>query len=257
MTVLDPRPSAASTDELLDAALPAALLVAAAAWLPASVLLLGYAVRVLRAELRGDDALPSLADVRSLARTGLRAALAVAAFQLPTLLSFGVSLELWRDSRGSLVPVDSALAFTDPVSFARAALLTSGRDPAVAAAFVCTVVVAFLASYLATLALVAFAATGRLGAGFDTDVLRAGVRSARFRRAFLLASVLSVAGSALAGLVTLVPVVGPFAGAFVELSALVVALRVVASGFDEADILGTPRSRVGVATRPTDADSVA
>ena len=255
--VLDPRSPDQSTDTLLDVALPVGLLVAATAWLPAAVLLLGYAVRVLRAELRGDDRLPSLADVRSLARTGLRAAAVVTVFQLPTLLAFGASLELWRDGRGYLVGSDPAFAFTDPAAFAHVAVLAPGRDPAVVAAFACTVVVAFLTGYLATVALVAFAATGRLGAGFDTDVLLGGVRSSSFRLAFLLASVLSVVGAVLAGFVAVVPVVGPFAAAFVHLFVLVGALRVVADGFDVDAILTTEGNDDSAAARSIDPDAVA
>jgi hypothetical protein len=68
--------------------------------------------------------------------------------------------------------------------------------------------------------------------------------------------VLGAVGSALAGVVAVVPVVGPSAGAFVELAVLVAALRVVAGGFDEDVILPAARTDAGADPRPTDPDSV-
>jgi hypothetical protein len=233
MSVLDVRPTDASTDDLLDAALPVALLVAAASWLPVGVLLLGYSVRVLRAAFADDHGLPPLDDVRDLGRTGLRAAVVVVAFQLPVLVFLGITYAVWRvDGPGSAYGPDTVSAVTDPLAFARYAVGSPETPEFVALGLVVTGVVALLAGYAGTVSFVTLAATGRLAAAFDPARVVDGLRSPAFRRGFLLASLVGFVGSTAAGLVALVPVVGPFLGAFVELCVLVVALRVLAAGYD-------------------------
>jgi hypothetical protein len=240
MTVLDPRPDGASADDLLDAALPAALLVAAASWLPAGLLLLGYTVRVLDAARRGDDGIPGLDDARGLGRSGVRALAVVVASALPGLFCFGIAVAAWYVVDGGRFygdPVD--LLVSDPHGFVSLTVLSPGAGVVVALALLLTGVVTILASYAGSVALVTLAATGRLGAAFDLDVLRAGFGSPSFRRSFLLASVLGFVGFAVAALVSAVPVVGPFVGAFVELFVLVAVLRLVAKGYTTCPVLGT------------------
>jgi hypothetical protein len=233
MSTLDPRSDGVSIDELLDTTLPAALLVAAASWLPVGVLLLGYAIRVLRAALTGDDALPPLDDVRGLGITGLRGAVIVAAFQLPVVGCLGFVFGLWYVvDRGRFYGDALGHVSADPIGFATLTIASPGNSPVVVGGLVLTVAAALVTGYAGTVAVVTFAATDRLATAFDPDTLLAGIRSSRFRRAFLLASVLAFVGTAAAGLVGLVPVVGPFVAAFVELLALVGALRVVADGYD-------------------------
>lgn len=257
MTTLDPCADDESTDDLLDATFPAAFLLGVAAWLPAAVFLLGYTVRVIRAELAGDDDLPSLDDVRGLGATGLRAALPLAAFQLPALCCLGLVFACWLVvDRGRVSGDALGLVLTDPLAFANLTVLSPESGSLVAGGLVLTAVVAVLASYVGAVALVTFAATDRLAPAFDPDTLLAGARSSRFRRGYLLAVVLCAVGSGAAWLVTLVPVVGPFAAAFVELFVLVGALRVVADGYDVpvVDHEGVP-SRAGErgAARTSDA----
>lgn len=241
MTELDPR-SDDPTDSLLDAAFPAALLVAAASWLPAGVFLLGYAVRVLRAELVGDDGLPPLDDVRDLGWTGLRASAIVATFSLPVAFCLGVVAVLpsvlgsRRYDGGAFgwgIADTLAFAFADPLSLVRFTVVSPGTSAAVAVALVVAGVVALLASYACAVGLVAFAATNRLGVAFDPATITSGFRSTPFRRRFLLASLVGGVGSGLVWIVTLVPVVGPFAAAFAELFVLVGVLRLVAGGYED------------------------
>lgn len=254
MTVLDPRPDDASADELLDAALPAALLVAAASWLPAGLLLLGYAIRVLGAARRGDDGIPGLDDVRGLGRSGVRALAVIVASALPGVFCFGIAVAAWFVVDGGWFygdPLD--LLLSDPYGFASLTVLSPGAGVTVASALLLTGVVTILASYAGSVALVTLAATDRLGAAFDPDVLRAGFVSPSFRRSFLLASVFGFVGFAVAALVSAVPVVGPFVGAFVELVVLLGVLRLVAKGYTACPVLGTVSTRDDTAssTEPT------
>lgn len=233
-TALDPRSTDDSTDDLLDVALPVALLVAVASWLPAGVLLLGYCVRVLRAELRGDDDFPSLTDVRTLATTGLRAAAVVTVFQLPALGCLGLVAALWYVvDHGRLYGDAVGLAFADPVALFTMTVASPESSLVVVAGLVLTSIVAVLAGYLGTASLITFAATDRLTLAFDLDTLLVSGRSKRFCRGFLLATLVCAIGSGVAWLVALVPVVGPFVGAFVELVVLVGALRLVADGYGD------------------------
>ena len=240
MTELDPR-SDDPTDSLLDAAFPVALLVAAATWFPAAVFLLGYAVRVLRAELVGDDGLPPLDDVRDLGWTGLRASAIVATFSLPAAFCLGVaavvphvigSRRYYGDAFGWGLADSLVFAFADPLSLVRAPVLSPGTSAAVAVALVVTGVVALLAGYACAVGLAAFAATDRLAVAFAPETIADGFRSAAFRRRFLLASLLGGVGSSVVSLVALVPVAGPFAAAFAELFVLVGVLRLVAGGYE-------------------------
>jgi hypothetical protein len=233
MDTFDPRPDDEPTHELLDTAFPVALLVAVASWPPAGVFLLGYAVRVLRAELVGDDDLPPLDDVRALARTGLSAATVVVAYQLPALLVVAAAFASVPSTDG-LLPVGDPFApsLAEPAAFVSYYALGSGVSVVTTVGFVLAAVALCLTSYAGTVALVVYAARGRLGAAFDADAVRAGVRSSSFRRGYLLALFVGFVGSGVAWLVTLVPVVGPFVAAFVELFVLVGALRLVADGYD-------------------------
>jgi hypothetical protein len=257
MTTLDPCADDESTDDLLDATFPAALLLGVAAWLPAAVFLLGDSVRVLRAELAGDDDLPSLADVRGLGMTGLRAAVPLVVFQLPALCCLGLVFVCWLVvDRGRFHGDALGLVLADPLAFANLTVLSPASGSLVAGGLVLTAIVAVLAGYVGSVSLVTFAATDRLAPAFDPDTLLAGARSSRFRRGYLLAVVLCFVGSGAAWLVTLVPVVGPFAAAFVELFALVGALRVVTDGYDVpiVDREGIPPRAGGRgATRASDA----
>ncbi|WP_380677172.1 DUF4013 domain-containing protein [Salinigranum sp. GCM10025319] len=240
MTELDLR-SDDPTDSLLDAAFPVALLVAAASWFPATVFLLGYAVRVLRAELVGDDGLPPLDDVRGLGWTGLRASAIVATISLPVAFCLGLaavipsvigSRRYYGDALGFAFADPLGFVFADPLSYARFAVVSPGTSVAVAVALVLTGVVALVAGYACAVGLVAFAATNRLAAAFDPATIAGGFRSAAFRRRFLLASLLGGVGSGVVSLVALVPIVGPFAAAFAQLFVLVGVLRLVATGYE-------------------------
>lgn len=250
---LDPRPDE-SVDGFLDTALPTALLVAVASWLPAAVLLLGYAVRVVRAALRGDDSLPPLTDIRGLGVTGLRAAAVVLAFHLPALGCLGLTFVLWSVvDHGRFYGDAVGLAFADPVALLTLTVASPDSSLLVVAGLVLTGVVAVAGGYLGTAGFVTFAATDRLALAFDSDTLLATGRSKRFSRGVLLALTVSFVGSGVAWAVALVPLVGPFAGAFVELFVLVGALRLVADGYDPAvsdAVVAGERSDSAAATEP-------
>jgi hypothetical protein len=99
---------------------------------------------------------------------------------------------------------------------------------------VITAVVAVLATYVGAASLVTFAVTDHLGPAFDPDTVSPSVRSPRFARGFLLASGLAGVGTAVAAVVALVPLVGPFAAAVVRLLVLVGTVRTVTAGYAES-----------------------
>jgi hypothetical protein len=162
------------------------LLVATLPLAVPSVLLAGYAVRLLRAE-PGDSALPTFAELRSLAGTGLRAAGIVVAYHLPAaaLLAAGTAgaasaYHRWRTlllvRPGSIAGAFDLAQLTGAVGLA---LLGTALLP------VC--------GYVATVAVTTYADAGDVAAAFALGPLRERVCAVATLRAWLLASLVVVA----------------------------------------------------------------
>jgi hypothetical protein len=216
-----------------------ALLVAVGHALVPTVLLAGYAARVIRTP----DGDPDFDDLRSLAVDGARLAGVVAGYTLlPALLAFlGLSRSIGAGLAGIGGDAIGPAGIATGVEFAaRRPVLAPRRllgfgvlspDPATVALLVAAAPLAVLTGYLGTVAAVRVARTGRLAAGFDSAVLATARRRATVA-AWLRGALLVVAGGLVAAVLGLVPVVGWLAAAAVTFHASVAAARVMARGID-------------------------
>jgi hypothetical protein len=199
------------------------LLVATLPLAVPGVLLAGYAVRLLRTE-PDDPALPTFADLRSLAGTGLRAAGIVVAYHLPAaaLLAAGTTgvasaYHRWRTllllRPGSIVGAFDLTQLTGAVGVA---LLGMALLP------VC--------GYVATVAVTAYADADDVAAAFALGRLRERVCTAATLRAWLLASlavvVSGICAALLGGASAAVPAVGSLLTAAVRFYGGLVAVGV-------------------------------
>jgi hypothetical protein len=183
------------------------LLVATLPLVVPGVLLAGYAVRLLRTE-PGDPTLPTFADLRLLAGTGLRAAGIVVAYHLPAaaLLAAGTAgvasaFHQWRTllllRPGSIVGAFDLARLTGSVGLA---LLGMALLP------VC--------GYVATVAVTAYADADDVAAAFTFGPLRERVCAVATLRAWLLASLVVVASGVCAALLGGASATIPGVGAF-------------------------------------------
>ena len=211
------------TDGWQHTLLVGALLVATLPLVGPGVFLAGYAVRLLRTE-PDDPTLPTFADLRSLAGTGLRAAGIVVAYHLPAagLVAAGTAgvasaVRRWRTllllRPGSIVGAFDLAQLTGSVGVA---LLGMALLP------VC--------GYVATVAVTAYADEDDVAAAFALGRLRDRVCAVTTLRAWLLASLVVVASGVctalLGGASAAVPGVGPLLTAAVRFYGGLVAVGV-------------------------------
>ncbi|MFB6195598.1 MAG: DUF4013 domain-containing protein [Haloplanus sp.] len=183
------RPDA---DEWLYTLFVGALLVATAPLVVPSVLLAGYAVRLLETDFE-TDTLPTFAGVRSLAAAGSRAAVVVAAYHLPP-----VALVLWGVNGIAAARYGSlGVRWALRPSVVEAALTTTTLSTGVAAVAL-GVALLPVCGYLTTIAVTAYAATGDVTDAFAVDRLRPLAFSTDTLRAWLLASLVVVASGIVA-----------------------------------------------------------
>jgi hypothetical protein len=208
-------------DGWMDTVLVGALLVATMPLVVPGVLLAGYAVRLLRAET---GTLPRFTDLRSLARTGLRAAVVVVAYHLPAVVpiavgSAGVTAAYagWRS--GLLSGPTSVLGAVDLAGLTVAAVVS-----------VVGVALLPVCGYVATVGVTAYASTDDLGEAFALGRIGRRARSTATLRAWLLASLVAVGAglcAALCGVVAArVPGVGALLVAAVQFYGGLVAVGV-------------------------------
>jgi len=222
------------TDGWPHTVLVGALLVATTPLLIPGVLLVGYAVRLLRADI-GDGALPDFTDLRSLVETGLRASGVVVAYHLPAVAliaagTAGVASVYRRWRRALLLRPDTVVGAFDLTSLTgTVALALVG----IALLPVC--------GYVATVAVTAYADADDLSAAFALGRIRRRATSTATLRAWLLASVAvigsGIAAALVAGAGATVPGVGALLAAAVRFYGGLVAVG------------------VWTATRPADATS--
>ncbi|WP_338741522.1 DUF4013 domain-containing protein [Haloplanus salilacus] len=208
------------TDEWPRTVLVGALLVATAPLVLPSVLLAGYAVRLLRTDF-DDGSLPAFDDPRSLVGTGTRAAGVVVAYHLPAavLLTAGVGA------------ASASLRWRAPATLRPAAVvasLTSG--PLSGALALAGAVVLPVCGYLATVGLTAYATTDDVAEAFAVGRIRRRALSIATLRAWLLGSLVTVVTGVcaivLAAATTAIPGVGHLLAGAVRFYGGVVALVV-------------------------------
>lgn len=169
-------------DGWLHTVLVGTLLVATLPLVVPSVLLAGYAVRVLRAD--ADDPLPDFADCRALAATGARAAAIVVAYHLPVVLLAVVGL-------GARIP--ALVRGVPPAALRPTGFAALGPSVAFSSAVAVAAAATLpLCGYVATVAVTAYATTDEVTAAFDRGRIRRRAWSRATLRAWLLGALVTV-----------------------------------------------------------------
>ena len=174
-----------------------------------AIFVAGYLVRVLRATMHGDDAPPQFDDWGDLGRDGLYAvALAFVYGFLPAVL----------------LAVTAAFAGLVAGPGPRSGLLVGG---VLLVGGLLALALGLLASYVVPAAVANYAEQGRLGAGFAVADLRPVLASGTYAMAWLLGAVVILGAGVVTGLLSVVPLVGTFVGAFVSFYAVAAAYYLV------------------------------
>ncbi len=177
--------------------------------LPA-VLLMGYAVRVLRGGVEGDEELPRFDAWGRLATDGLKAfAIALAYVAIPYALLFAAAFGI-GDAAGMV-------AFT---------VIVMGGLAIVA-----------LGVYATPAALTTYATDGRLGAAFEVATLKPTLLDGRYVAGWVRAGVVLGIGTFIATFMNVVPLVGTIVSGFVMFYVAVVAARLVGQAVGETHSL--------------------
>lgn len=179
-----------------------------------AILVFGYLVRVVRATMRGDDTVPSFDDWGELGIDGLKATIITLVYALvPTVVA-------------GLLIGGSVLTFSVGGNGSSGGLAALG-GVALFVGVVAMFVLGLLAMYAIPAAVANFAETGELGAGFRFGELRPALTSGKYFTAWISGFAVVVAGSIVAGVLNVVPLLGFVAGGFVGFYAAVAAYYLV------------------------------
>lgn len=179
-----------------------------------AVFVLGYLVRVVRATMRGDDAVPAFDDWGELGTDGLKAAVITLVYGLVPTVVAGVLVG------GSVLAM---IAGGNANSGGLAAL----GGVAMLVGLLATFVLGLLAAYVVPAAIANFAESGELGAGFRFRELRPVLTSGKYAVAWLSGFAIVVAASVVSGLLNVVPLLGFVASGFLGFYAAVAAYYLV------------------------------
>ncbi|SFG33638.1 Protein of unknown function [Halopelagius inordinatus] len=179
-----------------------------------AVFVLGYIVRVIRATMHGDDAVPAFDDWGELGMDGLKAAVITFVYGfVPTALAgllVGGSIMTivvgGNGNSGGLVALGGIALFVGVLAMFALGLF---------------------AMYVVPAAIANFAETGELGAGFRVGELRPVLTSGKYFTAWVSGLAIIVAGSIVSGLLNVVPFLGVVVGGFVGFYAAVAAYYLV------------------------------
>jgi hypothetical protein len=180
------------------------------------VLVAGYVVRILRRTMHGDDAPPAFEDWGDLGRDGLYALVIAVAYGfvpgiLLALLTGGAAMLAGPGPRSGLVV---------------GAVVVVGGTLAL--------VLGLLAAYVVPAAVANYAEQGRLGAGFAVDDLRPVLTSGTYATAWLLGFAVVLGAGVVTGVLSVVPPIGTFVGAFVSFYAVAAAYYLVGHAWGDA-----------------------
>jgi len=189
------------------------------------LLVYGYLVRAIRANLDGESEPPSFGDWGELLVDGLKALVIVFLYMLVPLAVM-------------MVTIGGSIAAIATGSDAAAATGVGGLVAGGLLAFV----LALVFGYLSAVGLVNFCREERFGAAFDLGRIRDIGLDADFALPWLV----SIGVFFAAGIVGAIPVVGFILGVFLNFYALVVAANLWANGFDEALDAGDRGGRAGL-----------
>ncbi len=181
------------------------------------VLINGYLVGVIRAATDGAPEPPAFEDWEDLLIDGVQATVIGFVYMLvPAIV-------------GTVTVGGAILAFLTGSQFGAAA----GFGGLLAGLFL-TLVLALVFGYVAGAALVNFAREDELAAGFDISTLSSVVLDANYAIPWLIAAGVLIGAGIVNSILATIPLLGAFAGAFVMFYATVVAITLLADGFDDA-----------------------
>jgi len=181
-------------------------------------ILAGYFIRVLNRTAGGDEVPPVFDEWRELAVTGLQAVLIGVAYALvPTILGGGVvAIGIGLSGDGSLGGLGVA------------AVLVGG---------LLWTLLSFVVAYLLPAALVNFARTRSLGAGFAFGTLKPIWLSRSYAVAWGTMLLVALLGGIVAGVLNVVPILGQIAGVFVGFYAAVAAYSVIGRAWEDLPVV--------------------
>jgi hypothetical protein len=184
-------------------------------------LVYGYALRAMRAGIDGSEDPPVFDDWGRLLREGVVVVAVVIVYQLLPLLVFLVTIG------GSLAAIATGSDVGTGVGIAG---LLGGL------ALFTVLVLAF--GYVTLIGVANYAHVGTLGSAFDLDVIRSVATDGAYAVPWLYGVGVLIAAAVVAGLLSIVPVLGSVAGVFVSFYGQVAAAWVWGRGFGDATGLG-------------------
>ncbi|WP_251342865.1 DUF4013 domain-containing protein [Haloplanus halophilus] len=173
------------------------------------VFVAGYLVRVLRATMHGDDAPPRFEDWGDLGRDGL--------YAVAIAFVYGIV-------PGLLIGLTAAFAALIAGPGPRSGLLVGGVT---LVGGLLALVVGLLAAYVVPAAVANYAESGSVRAGFAVGDLRPVLTSGTYATGWLLGFAVLLGAGVVTGLLSVVPLLGTFVGAFVSFYAVVAAYYIV------------------------------
>lgn len=184
-------------------------------------LVFGYAVRVLRATMVGDETPPEFGDWGDLTVDGLKAFAVAIVYSLVPAIVMAVF--------GGLGVLGIVLGSGDGGSGLGAALggLTAFLG------VVLGLLLSLAAAYVVPAALANFAETGRVGAAFDVGELRPVLTSGAYATAWAVGFAIIVGAGVVTSVLNVVPFLGFVVGAFVSFYALVAAYHAVGTAWGQ------------------------
>lgn len=175
-------------------------------------MLTGYALRVLRATMRGDDQPPAFDDWGDLTVDGLKGFVIAAVYALiPAVVGIGIAAVA---GIGVGLGGDSGLVAGAGLLVAMVGLLL-------------TLVLGLVAFYVIPAALANYAEEGRIGAGFDFGELRPVLTSGTYATGWLMAAAVVFAAAVVSAVLNVIPFLGLLVGAFLGFYAAVAAYYII------------------------------
>lgn len=184
-------------------------------------LLLGFSVRVLRSVEAGEETPPTFGDWGELLVDGLKA------FAIAFVYAIVPLIVLAATAGGTIVAAVSGDVTPGAVAGALVGFLLAG-------------LLWLLAFYVIPAAVASFASEGRVGAAFDTAVLRRVLLDGRYATAWLVAFAFFVVAGVVVGILSVVPPLGFVVGAFLDFYVAVAAAYLYGHAFMDASIGEVP-----------------
>ena len=178
-------------------------------------LLLGFTVRVLRSVEAGEETVPTFGEWGELFVDGLKAFAIVLVYSIVPLIVLGATVG------GTIAAAVSGDVQPGAIAGAVVGFALGG-------------VLWLLAFYVIPAALASFASEGRVGAAFDTTVLRGVLLDGDYATAWLVAFVFFVVAGVVVGVLNVIPPLGFVAGAFVNFYVGVAAAYLYGNAFVDA-----------------------